>query len=154
MIKDRDRLVSIASTAVATVAAASATTATAATTVAATASTATTTVAATASAAAAIATTTAAATAFFTWACFVDGQGAAVVFLAIERFNRRLGLFIAAHLDETKALAAARFTVVDDLGGRHRPMSPKQLFQLGTVHTVRQIPYIQLLTHEDLLNDG
>src|SRR5687767_7202404 len=79
---------------------------------------ATTTVAAAATAAAAATTAvaapaTAAAAATTTGAVFlrlgfVDREGAAVALLAVERRDGRLGLRIAAHLDEPEALAPAR----------------------------------------------
>src|SRR5262245_8422466 len=76
--------------------------------------------AATTAAVTATATTTAAAEATATGALFaglgfVDGEGAAAVFLAVHRRDRGLGLGVAAHLDESEALGASGVAVVDDL---------------------------------------
>jgi hypothetical protein len=38
------------------------------------------------------------------------------MFLAIERRDSGLGLGVAAHLNESEALAPARFAVADDFG--------------------------------------
>src|SRR5438045_268648 len=89
--------VAAATTATTTVAAAATTTATAPESAAAT------TTAATESTAA----TTAAAPALFARAGFVDGEGPAVVLVAVQRRDRRLGFLIGAHLDEAESLGPA-----------------------------------------------
>src|SRR4051794_26362132 len=98
-------LVALAATATAVAAAATA--------AAATAAVATTAAAATAAAAAVAATATTAATtatgSVFAGLGFVNGQCATVDFLAVEGGDDGLGLFIASHLDEPEALAAAGF---------------------------------------------
>ena len=40
---------------------------------------------------------------------------------AVDAFDRRLGFRVAAHLDESKALAAAGVAIVDHFGALHRP---------------------------------
>ena len=93
--------------------------ATAAATAAAVAAAATTAAAAPAAATtAAVATAAAAATAraVFAGLGLVDGQGAAVVLLAVEGGDGGLGLVVAAHLDEAEALAPAGVAVLDDFG--------------------------------------
>ena len=47
---------------------------------------------------------------------FVHRQRAPAVVLAVEPLDGRLGLLVAAHLDEAESLASAAFTVFDDLG--------------------------------------
>src|ERR1700722_20015175 len=82
-----------------------------------TAAAAPTTAAASAVAAATTATAAAATTAartFLTWLGFIDGQGAAAVLLAVQRGNRRLGLAVSAHLDESETLRPAGVPVGDD----------------------------------------
>src|SRR5690242_15583854 len=63
-------------------------------------------VASTAAIAAAITTTASASTpasaTIFAWARFVDGEGATIVLLAVERGDRCRRFFIRAHLDEAK----------------------------------------------------
>src|SRR5262249_57488316 len=49
----------------------------------------------------------------------VDGQGAAVVLLAVQAADGRLGLLVGAHLDEAEALAAPGVAVHDDLRRLH-----------------------------------
>ncbi len=46
---------------------------------------------------------------------FVHRESPSVVLLLVEPLDRRLGLGLGIHLDETKALAAARVTVGDHL---------------------------------------
>ena len=115
-------LVAVAISAVAAVSAsATAAVAAASTTAAAAATEAASTTATAAESAATAAATTAAGT-FFAWACFIDGEGAAVVLLAVEGSNRRGCFLVARHFDETEALAAAGVPVVDDLCGNHLPV--------------------------------
>jgi hypothetical protein len=81
----------------------------------------TATTAAATSTTAAITTTTAAATTAFTrfhGARFVDRQGAAVDFLAVELRDRRLGFLSGAHFDETEATRTSRHAIVDHLHPR------------------------------------
>jgi hypothetical protein len=94
---------------------------TAATTVAAAAASTATTVAASA---------TTATAAVFLRTRFVDGQGAAIMLLAVDRGDRGRGLFVAGHFDKAKTLAATRVAVVDDLGAGDRAMLREQLFEV------------------------
>jgi len=105
--------------------------------------------AATAAAAAADAatTTTAATSAVFARAGFVDGQGAAAMFLAVQGSDRRLGFLIGPHFDEPEPLGSAGVTVVDDLGRDNRAVLAKQLLELRAIDLVAQIPNVKLLTH-------
>jgi hypothetical protein len=111
-------VIAATATAAATITATPATAA--ATTVAATAATTTaaaTTVTATATAAAATATATAATTeggAFFTWAGFVDCEGATHPVFAVEFFDGSFHAFTGAHGDEAETARAAAVTVHDD----------------------------------------
>src|SRR5947209_5341436 len=90
--------------------------------------------AASASATAAAVATAAAAAAVFARAGFVDGQGAAVVLLAVERRDGGVGLGVIGHLHEPEALALAGVPVVDDLGGNHLPVLSEHLLQLRAIH--------------------
>jgi hypothetical protein len=69
------------------------------------------------------------------------------VLVPVQGPDRRLGLVIAAHLDESKTLGSPGIPVIDDLGGHHRAMLPEQLLQLRAIHAVAQVPDIKLLTH-------
>jgi hypothetical protein len=71
--------------------------------------------------------------------------------LTVERRNRRLGFLIAAHLDETEPLALASGSIVDYVRGFHCTIRGEQLLQGFVVNVETQIPYIQFLTHNDLL---
>ena len=42
-----------------------------------------------------------------------------IVFVVIESLDRSLSLGVGVHLDEAEPLAAARVTVLDDLGALH-----------------------------------
>jgi hypothetical protein len=68
--------------------------------------------------------------------------------LAVEGCDRGLGFFVAAHLDETEALAAARVAIINDLSRHHLTVLTKELLQLGTIDLIAQVPDIQLLTHD------
>jgi hypothetical protein len=86
--------------------------------------------AATAAATAAATTATESATAGFAGLGFVDGQSAAVVFLAIERADGGLRLCIAAHLNETKAFASAGFAVLDHFSRLNGSVRCTELFEV------------------------
>ena len=109
-------VIAATATAAATITATPATAAAA--TVAATAATTTaaaTTVTATATAAAATATaTTTEGWAFFTWAGFVDCEGATHPVFAVEFFDGSFHAFTGAHGDEAETARAAAVTVHDD----------------------------------------
>ena len=79
------------------------------------------TAAATATAAAATAAIAAAAAAraSLTGLCFVDRQVPAVVLSLVEALDRRLGLGVRVHLDESESLRAVRVTIDDDLCALH-----------------------------------
>jgi hypothetical protein len=65
------------------------------------------------------ATTTAAATAtgtFLLRSCFIDLHRPAIEVLAVEAFDRRIGLSIRRHLDEAESLAATGIPIRDHLG--------------------------------------
>jgi hypothetical protein len=100
--------------------AAAITTTTATTTAAATAATAATT---TTTAAAATGTTAATATATATtlraFFRFVDAQGASVDHLAVDAFDRALGLLVRAHGDEREAAGLPSGTISHDVDIRH-----------------------------------
>jgi len=87
-----------------------------------------TTATATTTAVATTATTAATGTAFF-WLGFIDGQGAATIFLAVERGDGRCGLGVATHFDKAKALASASVAVGDDLCALHRAVRGEQGLQ-------------------------
>jgi hypothetical protein len=103
----RSITVSTAGSTAATAAAAVTTAATATTTAAAVATTATATTTAVTTTAAA--TTTA--TAGFLRLGFIDGEDAAIVFLAVQGCNRGRGFGIAAHFHESETLAATGLAV-------------------------------------------
>jgi len=119
----------------------SVTIASAASTASASATTASISAAASAASAARSTTPTTAATtrALFTGTGFVNGQGSAIVLLAVERGNRRRSLFIAGHLDEAETFASAGLTVADDLRRLNLAVSAEQLFQLRSFDLVAQI---------------
>src|SRR5256885_1410163 len=98
------------------------------------AATAATAFAATATTAAA--TTTETAAAGFARLGFVDGERAAVLFLAVERGDRGLRFLVRAHLHKPKALAAAGVAVCDHFSGLNLAMRTEQLLELRAVDVV------------------
>src|SRR5262249_30884964 len=107
---------------------------------AATAAAATTAVAAPTAAAAATA-------AVFARLGFVDGQRAAVNFLAVHGLDGCLGLLVGAHLDEAEPLGAAGVAVHDDLGRLHRAVRLEHRLQVAVADAVGQVAHVQLLAH-------
>src|SRR5688500_5195617 len=95
-----------------------------------------------------------AATAIFARACFVDGEGAAAVLLAVQRRDCGRGLVIVGHLDEPETLAPAGVPVVDVLGGHDLAVLPEELLQLRAIDAVAQVADVQLLTHCESPLDG
>ena len=132
-------LVAIPAATIAAVAPATAET-TAATTTATAATTESAATAATAPESTAATTPASATTALFARSGFIDGEGAATMFLAIKTSDCGLSFLIGRHLDEPKSLAAAGVPVVDDLGRYHLPVRGEQLLELGTGDVVAQVP--------------
>src|SRR5687767_11828785 len=99
--------------------------------------------AAAATTAAVAAAATAATAAVFLGLGLVDGERAPTAFLAVERRDGRLGLRVAAHLDEPEALAAARVAVRDDLRAGHGAVTGEHLLELRAIDVVAQISDIQ-----------
>jgi ethanolamine utilization microcompartment shell protein EutS len=94
-----------------------------------TAATTTATLTAATTATAAIATATAA-TALFTWLGFVDRQRTTIVLLFMKRLNGGPSAVVFAHFDESEALAATRFSILDHFGAANFTELRKQLFQI------------------------
>jgi hypothetical protein len=90
---------------------------------------------------------TASSATLFARAGFVDGEGAAVVLLAVQRRDCRVGFVVVGHLDKPEALASSSVAIVNDLGRNHLAMLSEQLLQFRAIDLVAQIPDIQLLTH-------
>jgi len=135
---------SVAVSAAASTAATAATAATASTVATATAST-----TATAASTTAISATTASA-AVFLRAGFVDGEGAAHVFLAVQRVDCRLSFFIRSHFHKPKPFASACLAVVDHLCRRDIAVLSEQLLEIRVRTLVAQISDIKLLTHRSI----
>src|SRR5215217_3296344 len=109
------------------------------------------TAAATAAAAVAAATTAAAAATVFARLGFVNGEGPAVDFLAVQGRDRRLGFLVGAHLDEPESLAAAGVPVLNDFRALHGPVRGAQLFEVRAGRVIAQVPDVQLAAHVKLL---
>ena len=73
------------------------------------------TASATAATAAAAAVPAATAPALFARLRFIDRQGTAIVLLAVEGLDGRLGLLVVGHFDESEPFAAAALAVLDHL---------------------------------------
>ena len=98
----------------------------------------------------AAATTTAAtttATTFCTRAGDVDREGATVVVLTVQRFDRCIRFSVVGHLDETKALAAAGVAIIDDLGTVDLSKLREQFLKPRIVNRVREISDVEFLAH-------
>jgi hypothetical protein len=72
------------------------------------------------------------------------------VVLAIEPPDGGLGFFVGAHFHEGEPLAAPAFAVRDDLGTDDSAKRREQRFQIGTGDAVAQIPYVQLLSQDQI----
>jgi hypothetical protein len=140
---DKGQLGLVTATAIAAAATVSAATTTAITTVSAAATT-TTTAAATVSA-------TTAAFALFHGTRFVDGEGAAVDFLAMELGNGRLGFFGGAHFDKAETAGTAGDAVVDHLHPGDIARLSKEIGQVVFRHAKGQVAHIEFYAHYFLL---
>src|SRR5207253_2342719 len=98
---------------------------------------------------AAVAATTAraAAAAFGPGFRLVDSQAATARVLPIQGGDGRLGLLVALHFHETKALRPPRVPVHDDLGRLHGAVRLKHLREITVGYVVIQVADVQLLTH-------
>jgi hypothetical protein len=99
-----------------------------------------------AAAAAPVATTTAA-TAVLARPGFVNSQATTIDLPFVKPVNRSLSLSVVVHLDEAKALAPARRSILDHLRALHGAVLREQLFQGGITDPIRQIAYVKLLAH-------
>src|SRR5581483_3476963 len=82
---------------------------------------------------------------------FVDGETASAEFVAVERVDRFLGVFMRAHFHEAEAARAAGRLIAHDRDGLHAAGLREQLLQFRFVDLIRKIPNIQFLTHRTLL---
>jgi hypothetical protein len=96
------------------------------------------------------ATATAAFTGFHR-ARFIDGQGAAVDFLAVEFRDGRLGLFRRTHFHETKTAGTSRHAIVDHLHPRNIARLGKEIGQVIFRHAEGQIAHVEFNAHYFLL---
>jgi hypothetical protein len=104
--------------------------------------------AATSAAAVTTATATAATTSWLARTGFIHGERPAVVLGAVDAADRGLGLFIAAHFDKAKTLAAAGVAIHDHFGALNRSEFTKQLVEIRVRNVITQIANVQLLSHD------
>jgi hypothetical protein len=97
----------------------------------------------------AAATTTTAATAFtrFHRARFVDREGAAVDFLAMEFRDGRLSFVGCAHFHEAKAARTTRHAIIDHLNPRDIARLGKEIGEVVFRHAEGQIAHIEFHAH-------
>jgi hypothetical protein len=103
-----------------------------------------------AAATAAESTTTTATAAAFTRlhrARFVDGQRAAIDFLAMELRDRGLGLIRRAHFDKAETAGTSRNAIVDHLHPRDVARLGKKIGQVVFCHAEGQIAHIEFYAH-------
>ena len=101
-----------------------------------------------AAATAATAATTTAATTFFAGTSFVDRELPTINFFAVQAVDS-CGRFIAvAHLDKAEAFRAPRVAIHDDLSRLNRAERREHRLKVGIGHTIRQITYVQLASHD------
>jgi hypothetical protein len=101
--------------------------------------------------AATISAATAAAFALFHRTRFVDREGAAVDFLAMEFRDGRLRFFRRAHFHETKAAGTTRHAIIDHLHPRDIARLGKEIGQVVFRHAEGQIAHIEFYAHYFLL---
>ena len=92
-------------------------------------------------------TTTAATTTALAGLGFVDGESPAVMFLFVHGTDRSLSSVVCLHFNKTKALAAARITVLNDLCTDDCAKFREQLLQHLVGHTVSKISDVKFLSH-------
>jgi hypothetical protein len=116
-------------------------------------STAAATFSAATTATAAVSTTAAAATAFalFHGTRFVDREGPAVDFLAVELRDGSLRFIGSSHFDETETAGTAGYAIVDHLHPRDVARLGKEIGQVVFRHAEGQIAHIEFHAHFILL---
>ena len=77
---------------------------------------------------------------------FVDRQRAAVVVLLVKLCDRGAGGIFVIHLDESKALAAARVAILNHLGTAHRTERCEECLEALIGRLVAQIADIKFLS--------
>src|SRR5262245_53274118 len=77
----------------------------------------------------------------------VDGETASADLARVQLADRRLSLFVRAHLDERKSARPAGHLVAHDCYGFDGTCPRKQLLEIALSHVVRQVANIQLPTH-------
>ena len=95
--------------------------------------------------------TTARTAAFFTGACQVDGDGAAIHRHAVQRANSRLAGVGRGHFDKAEAFGAAAVAVHHDLGRGDGAKFSKVAFQAGIGHGIRQVANVDFGAHGESL---
>jgi hypothetical protein len=107
--------------------------------------------AATTAAAATVSTTTAAAFALFHGTRFIDGEGAAVDFLAMKFGNGRLRFFGGAHFDKAETTGTTGDAIIDHLHPGDIARLGKEIGQVVFRHAEGQVAHIEFYAHYFLL---
>src|SRR5262249_38140624 len=81
----------------------------------------------------------------------VDRQPTAPTFPVVQAIDGRLRVGRADHLHEAEAPAASRVTVRHHLGALDLTELGEQLLEVRTIHLERQVPYVQFLQGDSLL---
>jgi hypothetical protein len=80
-------------------------------------------------------------------ASFIDHHGASAQILAMHTRNGCLRLRIVAHFHKAKAFGATRVALHHHAGALHVPERRESGLQIIVAHRIRQIAYIQSITH-------
>src|SRR5215831_13500518 len=81
------------------------------------------------------------------WPRFSDSHISAAVISSIEFLDSIRSFLIGGHLNEAKALAAARIAISNDLGGLNTSRLSEDFLKCLVRRAERQITNVKLLTH-------
>jgi hypothetical protein len=82
---------------------------------------------------------------------FIDLECPTFHFIAVQCGDRRLRLFIAAHLNKTETPTPSRLTIHDHFGTFNRAVLAENLLQGSVINIEAKISNIEVLTHYVLL---
>lgn len=102
---------------------------------------------ATTSTASVTATTTTTAGSFLAGPGLIDGQGAALPFLAVQSLDRRIRTFFRGHGNETEATRFPGRSILHEIGFSDRAMRREQIVQIVFGAVEGEVSHVQFRVH-------
>jgi hypothetical protein len=82
---------------------------------------------------------------------FIDGEPAAIVVLAVQSFDCRLGFVVIRHFNEPESTAPARLSIAQYLSRAHRAELLEQLLEVFRRGSVSEVTNVKPLGHRTCL---